>query len=176
MRYMWQTLIEPMAHTIVYLQGAWCGGIETAYMLTQSMRPGKVKQLCLKTTPSFPREKEELPQARFDGLLQFLSHGEHVHWLVSYPKSLGARLAHWWGKWFLFASQCVSGQNCLIVLFMALSAFNDIIMRRPESVHIAFVTHQFCACGSLPVTTVHPFKTQMKNMRIQRVQKCYANG
>ena len=33
------------------------------YMYIQSLRQGKAKQLRLKTTPFFPREKEELPQA-----------------------------------------------------------------------------------------------------------------
>ena len=33
------------------------------YMNDQSLRLGKAKQLRLKTTPFFPREKEELPQA-----------------------------------------------------------------------------------------------------------------
>ena len=49
--------MEPMAHTIVYLQGAWRGGMETAYMLTQSTRQGKVKQLRPKTNPFFFKRK-----------------------------------------------------------------------------------------------------------------------
>ena len=35
------------------------------HMNYQSLRQGKAKQLCLKTTPFFPREKEELPQVGF---------------------------------------------------------------------------------------------------------------
>ena len=31
------------------------------YMNNQSLRLGKAKQLCLKTTPFFSREEEELP-------------------------------------------------------------------------------------------------------------------
>ena len=33
------------------------------YMNGQLLRQGSAKQLCLKTTPFFSREKEELPQA-----------------------------------------------------------------------------------------------------------------
>ena len=36
------------------------------YMNDQSLRPGNAKQLRLKTTPFFSREKEELPQAGFE--------------------------------------------------------------------------------------------------------------
>ena len=32
----------------------------------QSLRQGKAKQLCLKTTPFFSREKEKLPQAGYE--------------------------------------------------------------------------------------------------------------
>ena len=42
----------------------------TLYMyvhtLNQSLRQGKAKQLCPKTTPFFSREKNELPQAGFN--------------------------------------------------------------------------------------------------------------
>ena len=36
------------------------------YMYVQFLRQGKARQLCLKTTPFFRREKEELPQAGFE--------------------------------------------------------------------------------------------------------------
>ena len=35
-------------------------------MNDQSLRPGEANQLRLKTTPFFPREKEELPQAGYE--------------------------------------------------------------------------------------------------------------
>ena len=39
------------------------------YMNGQSLRLGKAKQLCLKTTPFFSREKEELPQAGLEPVM-----------------------------------------------------------------------------------------------------------
>ncbi len=46
------------------------------YMNDQSLRLGKAKQLRLRTTPFFSREKEELPQARLE-LAMFCIPGRH---------------------------------------------------------------------------------------------------
>ena len=48
------------------------------YMNDQSLKLGKAKQLHLKTTPSFSRENEELPQAQLEPAT-FCMYNVHVH-------------------------------------------------------------------------------------------------
>ena len=49
------------------------------YMNNQSLRLGKAKQLRLKTTPFFSREKEELPQAGLEPAMFCIPGGRSIN-------------------------------------------------------------------------------------------------